>query len=308
MGQFIDLRKYNIKNEQDVMEFLELFVSKAPQIVAVMKKSKLAQQSLKNRLEVANTQASQVVDAGVVDADASVLQRMQGGKPQPAQKPGESHLARMKAAAAPTQPPAPKPEERTVDPNELPPAPVQPGEIGQLAVPNQPTHAPQPANGRIVDGVRIFSDGDTFFAVDAENFVNLHESNYGFGETEEAALDAYRLILADDEDRADVAMIRERAGEPTETYEEFQQGLEATDTAQSLNGEEVAQAAGSKSERTADNDLQPEDTEESELTDEELAALQPAPPTTADTTPVNETIAQKSTPKTRRKNNSRKKK
>lgn len=96
----------------------------------------------------------------VIDQDASVLQRMGGKHKAPAKSAEQSRLEQMKAAgAAPAAKPANKPVE-TVD--ELPPAPVAPGEIGHLNVPEVGGHAPDakkqeaeqplaPADGGTVD-------------------------------------------------------------------------------------------------------------------------------------------------------------
>lgn len=136
-GQFIDLRKYNIRDEEDAVEFLNLIVSKAPQLVNVMKDHQLKVASLNNRLRVANSQSAQA-PAEVINPNATVLERLTQPKAKPDKVAGR--LEQMKAAGSdePTSVdavPAVAPEEPVL------PAVADPGEIGQL---NVPTVAPQP--------------------------------------------------------------------------------------------------------------------------------------------------------------------
>lgn len=235
MGQLYDLRKINIKNEEDVLDFIELIVTKAPQIVNVLKDAKLKRISLANRLEHANR--TQPDAPQVVDKNASVLDQLTGkkGAAFPTKTEAQKRLEQMKAAGStPAAEPAP-----AAPANDLPPAPVQPGEIGQLNVPTIDPKVP-----------------DTTASPD----------------------------------------LPDASGQSLEN------------AAPGVSEEEVAAAAGSKSERTPDNDLQPTDTpnpnppaaeDSEELSDEEKAALlsseapAPAPAPAADTESVGAKVARK---------------
>lgn len=139
MGTSIDLRKYNIRTEADAIEFLELIVSKAPQLVQFMKNQKLKNASLQARLDNAAPAQPQNTYA---NEDASVLDRMTGAAGRTvASSPAQSRIEQMKSAQTQTPPAAPAPTS-TPDDN-LPPAPVAPGEIGQLNIPNVDAKVPQ---------------------------------------------------------------------------------------------------------------------------------------------------------------------
>lgn len=137
MGQLIDLRKYNIRTEEDAMEFLELFVAKAPQLVKFIKDQKFKRVSLENRLTHAQSSRA-LPDAGfVIDDDSSVLDRLTGAGQKP--DPAASRLAQLRAAQASE---AEVIEEivddvqKPLQANEIPPAPVAPGDIGRLNIPH----------------------------------------------------------------------------------------------------------------------------------------------------------------------------
>lgn len=160
MSNNLDLRKLNLRTEEDVQEFLEVIVRLAPQLVSFLKAQKLKRVSLQNQIQHLKDNPVQAPTTEVIDQDASVLQRMGGKHKAPAKSAEQSRLEQMKAAgAAPAAKPANKPVE-TVD--ELPPAPVAPGEIGHLNVPEVGGHAPDakkqeaeqplaPADGGTVD-------------------------------------------------------------------------------------------------------------------------------------------------------------
>jgi hypothetical protein len=282
MGRIIDLRKINIKTPDEALEFLELFVSKAPQIASVLKDQEFKRISLKNRLDHALSNQQRPATSQVVDENASVLDRMQGRHRAPVATAEQDRLAQLKAVQNNTTAPASTPENTAEDTagDGLPPQPVAPGEIGQLNVPTVDGHAPEDATEgtaeypKVVDGIRFEIDGtepdSPILAVDDAMFQNLQESPAGYGKTEDEAL----------------ANLRQQ--------------------------EAAAEAAGSKSERTPDNDLQPqteapEDGEGEELSDEEKAVLEVSStvPSEEDKTPIGDKIARKTSKK---KKGSKKKK
>jgi hypothetical protein len=134
MGSLIDLRKHNIKTEDDALEFLELFVSKAPQIAQVLKGQRLKRASLQARLDNAVTQVSNQSNVEFNNPDEGVLGRLTGRGQKPVATPAQSRLDQLKAAKT-AAPAVKKPVKRAVVEDALPPAPAAPGEIGQLNVP-----------------------------------------------------------------------------------------------------------------------------------------------------------------------------
>lgn len=151
MSDIIDLRKYNLRDEDDAIEFLNVIVAKMPQLVKIMKDQKFKNISLQNRLEHANNQLTDLRGSQpVIDPDASVLDRMTGKHKQVAQPQSQSRLEQMKAAqgtqvtTADSVPPVDEVVE-TADKSELPPAPTAPGEIGNLNLAPVDPIAPDPA-------------------------------------------------------------------------------------------------------------------------------------------------------------------
>lgn len=253
MGRIIDLRKINIKTPDEALEFLELFVSKAPQIASVLKDQEFKRISLKNRLDHALSNQQRPATSQVIDENASVLDRMQGKHRAPIATAEQGRLAQLKAAQNNTTAPVSTPENTAEDTedSELPPQPVAPGEIGQLNVPTVDGHAPTETEAPPVPDDSSLTDDDASITSD----------------------------VSSDDGTVD---------------------------------EEVAEVAGSKSERTPDDDLQPQaeadpDEEGEELSDEEKAALE-APstvPSQEDKTPIAAKIARKTSKK---KKGSKKKK
>lgn len=138
----VDLRKINLRTEEDVQEFLEVVVRVAPQLVKFIKDQKLKRVSLQNQVQHLRNNPVQPDSHEVLDDDASVLKRITGQNRGPVKSKEDTRLEQMKAAAQSN----PKPAEKAVDTgdnsSDLPPAPVAPGEIGQLNVPEIDGHAP----------------------------------------------------------------------------------------------------------------------------------------------------------------------
>lgn len=146
-SNFIDLRKYNIRTEDDAMAFIELFVSKAPQLQNVLKDQRFKRISLQNRLDHALKNQPQAPTYS--NPDASVLDRMTGqaGRNNTPVPKEQSRIEQMKAAQEAGQvatSPA-NPADAIPPASDLPPAPVAPGEIGQLNLPAVDAKAPDPS-------------------------------------------------------------------------------------------------------------------------------------------------------------------
>lgn len=267
MSRLIDLRKINIKTTEDALEFLELFVTKAPQIASVLKDQKFKQISLKNRLDHALTTQAQPQTSQVIDESASVLDRMQGRHRGPVPTAEQGRIAQLKAAAqssteAPATPPPAAPD---TEEDELPPAPVAPGQIGQLNVPTVAGKAPEPTTAPEVDLGEPTGD-----AADPN----------GLSATSEAT-----------------------PIEDTTTADQIANVPEVTSGVANASEEAAIEAGGSKSEHPSDDDLQPEDAagadEGQELSDEEKAALEvpSTTPSIEDTTPIGTRVARKTAKK-----------
>lgn len=141
--QFIDLRKYNITNEADLLEFLELIIKKLPKAMEVIKKQRMTIISQNNQLQFErNKNGTIATNLNAVDDSSSVLERMTN--PRPAAPAGPDRLAQMRAANT---------EDVTPLGATLAHAgvmqPSSPGEIGQLQVeniaPTLPLDTPAPA-------------------------------------------------------------------------------------------------------------------------------------------------------------------
>lgn len=90
----IDLRKYNVKNLDDAVQFLDLFESKVPQIKSVIKKQKLEVASLNNRLSAARAQQQQVAQ----NPNASVLDVVTGKDKVETPDQEKSRIEQLRAA------------------------------------------------------------------------------------------------------------------------------------------------------------------------------------------------------------------
>lgn len=131
-NQIIDLRKYNIKDEDDALEFLGLIESKLPQLQKVIKGSRLKQASLINRAEHAEGKLSSTTP-DVVDSPASVGDRITGRIPvSSAPSSAAARIQQMKEAQIVEAPAEPLPAADMVPSAEAVSPNPAPGEIGQL--------------------------------------------------------------------------------------------------------------------------------------------------------------------------------
>jgi hypothetical protein len=155
MNPKIDLRRYKITTINEVSDFLDVIISQVPQMVRVMKKLQLENQSLRNHnstLKEANDKLNNVVPAAPAGDNVSVSDRLAGKTWQPPTATSESdRLAQLQAAG---NLPPDEPEEIVTDPALLPDpskapqlTPQTPGEMGQLAMapsnPNPMNTAPE---------------------------------------------------------------------------------------------------------------------------------------------------------------------
>lgn len=131
MGRIIDLRSYNIKSDEDVVEFLDLFEQKIPQIKNYLKQGRLRRISLENQVSYLNSELHKNEPRyEVIDPDASVTERLEGNT-RTVQSDEAKRLAQLKQAQEVGE---------TEEQDDL--APPAPGEIGQLHVANIEGHAP----------------------------------------------------------------------------------------------------------------------------------------------------------------------
>lgn len=72
-----DLRKHNIKTEQDALEFLQLVEARIPQITKVLKRNKLKEASLTNKLRAEKSKNYELAAPSVAEG-ASVLDQLTG--------------------------------------------------------------------------------------------------------------------------------------------------------------------------------------------------------------------------------------
>lgn len=143
MGTMIDLRKYNINSDAEAIEFLELFISKAPRIVKLIKGHQLEKQGLLSQVGQMQQVAVQAQAQPVEGGDYSVSERMKGSSTVVSRPVStatiltspEDRIAQMRAAKEAEITPV-------ADPLNLP-APedvvVEPGEIGSIAPDNLQT-------------------------------------------------------------------------------------------------------------------------------------------------------------------------
>lgn len=132
MGSFIDLRGHNIKTDDDVIEFLELFENKISQIKHHMKRQKFRRVSLENQVAHLNRQLrAEGPVMEVVDTNAGVTERLEGNT-RPVQTEEQKRLAQLRNVQT---------VEETVPAD--PVAPLAPGEIGHLEVPAIDGKAPE---------------------------------------------------------------------------------------------------------------------------------------------------------------------
>lgn len=138
MSNLIDLRKYNIKNEDDALEFLSLIEAKLPQLQKVLKSNRLKLASAINRAEFAEnkSQPTQNVQA---EGEYSVGERITGRVPLQSsrQAVAQSRIEQLRAAQSTPKAPVMTTEDND-DPLDLPEAvsdgPVGPGQIGRIPV------------------------------------------------------------------------------------------------------------------------------------------------------------------------------
>ena len=150
MGQ-IDLRGYNIKTEDEAIEFLNLFISKAPQVADVLKSNRMKVASLKARLNLAQSQVGQSAPQEIINKDASVLDRMTG-KVETGPSAAERRIQQMKAAQ----------EEVAEEPKaQALPVEVEPGEIGTIHIEEEVTKVPKQKDVDNVPEVEVPSKEDT---------------------------------------------------------------------------------------------------------------------------------------------------
>lgn len=151
----IDLRKYNITDQVTMIEFLELIVNKVPQMIRLMKKLQLENQSLRNRNSTYKDQLSELsTTTGVVPQgdNISVSDRLAGKTfgPIPS-KSEQDRLAQMAAVGMGIAEQQKEEPNTTVDDlpdasansDLLPTPPSGPGEIGNLNI-NRPLNTAPP--------------------------------------------------------------------------------------------------------------------------------------------------------------------
>jgi hypothetical protein len=138
---FMDLRKYTIKNEDDALDFLELLELKIPQMRDYLKRAKTRRIALQNRVEFLRQQPVAAQPSAVVDETASVGDRLSGLHKAPEKTTEQNQLQKMRDAQ-PSSQPSSKPKKAMDKADEGLPEPMQPGEIGQLYVPDNARHVP----------------------------------------------------------------------------------------------------------------------------------------------------------------------
>lgn len=129
-----DLRKNNITNEDDAIEFLDFIVERAPQLKEVFKKQKFQVAALRNRLAFKEKQLenSRPSTVAVVDTAESVTtdapkdvqddaaKRL--AQIKEAVKPGDIGHLEVKREAAKVEDVATEPDSVTVEPEDVTPA------------------------------------------------------------------------------------------------------------------------------------------------------------------------------------------
>lgn len=162
MGTMIDLRKYNINSDAEAIEFLELFITKAPRIVKLIKGHQLEKQGLLSQVGQMQQVAVQTQAQPIEGGDYSVSERIKGASTVVSRPvstatilvSSEDRIAQMRAAQEAELAPA-------TDPLNLP-APedvvVGPGEIGSLELANPSASEPAPVNEAGLDPSDVPSD------------------------------------------------------------------------------------------------------------------------------------------------------
>lgn len=280
MSNVIDLRKYQLKNEEDVIEFFKFVEARIPQALKIMKDQHLRIASLQNNVRHLRAQQP-IAPAYEGDSNRSALSQLTNAPSAPVVSKSATHLEKMKAAAGPIVEPPTVPEPQTAP--DFPPPPVAPGEIGSLNVKNiqphpptvksteapidnSPQTAPEPADNEI-------------FAYDGKSYSRARDAqgnfNYSAG-GQNISSDEYNLARGQ-------AMPEQGQVLPPAEEEEI-----------------AADAGTSKSEHATDNDIQSENTapEDQLSEDEKNALLNSAGPSEADKTPIGTSIARKTRGKT----------
>lgn len=291
MSNIIDLRKHQLRTEEDVVEFFKFVEARIPQALKIMKDQHLKIASLQNNVRHYRDKQPAEYSPNV-DSNVSVLDRLTNAPVAPAVSKGATRLQEMKNAqgtgtpattAGPIVEPPTLPEPQTAP--ELPPPPVAPGEIGSLNVqniqahpptnepvpppaPDEPLDPPQTAPAPVLDNEIFTYDGKSYSrARDVEG--NLNYSAGG----QNISSDEYNMARG-----------------------------------QAMPEEEIAANAGtSKSEHAPNNDLQPQNpaTDDGQLSQEEKdQLLNPAGPSEADKTSIGTSIAKKTKGKTNTKKKS----
>lgn len=146
MNSLFDLRKHNIKDENDAIDFLDLIINKAPQLQKILKANRLKQQSLISRAEFAEGHKTEIAAANQSPNEASVGDRITGRVTPETQPVEQSRLEQMRSAS-PVQTLDISPEvSESDDPLGLTPAgPASPGSIGRLNLAATQPHELPPA-------------------------------------------------------------------------------------------------------------------------------------------------------------------
>lgn len=146
MSDIYDLRKFQIKNKEAALEFLELIEARIPQIITVLKKQSLREASLMNRINSARPVVEPVSDGG--DKNVSVIKQLT----QPDQTPSAADSRIQQMRDAQTQLPQEKKDQIAQSAKQIRETgrisqlkPEAPGEIGTLHIEETPvvTDAPK---------------------------------------------------------------------------------------------------------------------------------------------------------------------
>lgn len=132
--QVLDLRKYNINTEKDVIDFLELIEARLPQIIRIIKAGRTEKASLLSRAEFA--EGKQQEEAQTPQNERSLSDRLAGvpeqRKAAPASIVEASRLGQLRKVQADDKPVDVSDTMTKGDPLNLDEAPKA-GEVGQLS-------------------------------------------------------------------------------------------------------------------------------------------------------------------------------
>lgn len=100
MSDILDLRKYNIKTEDDALQFVGLMISKLPQIEKVLKANRMKLASAESRANFAEGKESELDQGAAVQDEHSIGERITGQVVPKVSNVAQNRVAQLKAAAA----------------------------------------------------------------------------------------------------------------------------------------------------------------------------------------------------------------